>query len=225
METERIRYIYEIRNKVNGHTYIGQHTLRKGRTFETDIYYGSGVLINKAQRKYGLENFEKIIIISGSFSKEQINRFERCMIACQKICGKAEYNLAKGGDGGDLSRFIDYSKVGKSICQAHKDGKYKDNHQGWSFHEGMNGKFHTEKTKQLIREANLGCNNPNYGKKQSNEVKQKVKETRQKNHLELFDKIEAYLRSVDFTRKDFPEIGKSFGVSYKTIERVYKERF
>lgn len=56
-------------------------------------------------------------------------------------------------------------------------------------------------------------------------MKQKVKEARQKNHLELFNKIEAYLRSVDFTRKDFPEIGKLFGVSYKTIERVYKERF
>jgi hypothetical protein len=72
METERIRYIYEIKNKVNGNTYIGQHTLREGRTFETDVYYGSGVLINRAQRKYGLENFEKTIIISGYFSKEQI---------------------------------------------------------------------------------------------------------------------------------------------------------
>lgn len=222
---ERIRYIYEIKNKVNGNTYIGQHTLREGRTFETDIYYGSGVLINKAQRKYGLENFEKTIIISGYFSKEQINRFERCMIACQRICGKAEYNLADGGDGGDLSKFIDYSKVSKSIQQAHKNGQYEGSYRGWSFHEGMKGKHLSEKSKQKIRNATLGCNNPNYGKKQSNEAKQKVKETRQKNHLELFDKIEAYLRSINFTRKDFSEIGKLFGVSYKTIERVYKERF
>ena len=98
METQRIRYIYEIRNKLNGKTYIGQHVLRSGRSLMNDRYYGSGVLIKKAQKKYGLKNFEKTIIISGYFSKEQINRFEKCMIACQRICGKAEYNISDGGE-------------------------------------------------------------------------------------------------------------------------------
>lgn len=98
METQRIRYIYEIRNKLNGKTYIGQHTLRFGRSLMNDRYYGSGVYIRRAQKKYGLKNFEKIIIISGYFSKEQINRFEKCMIACQRICGKAEYNISDGGE-------------------------------------------------------------------------------------------------------------------------------
>lgn len=115
--------------------------------------------------------------------------------------------------------------MGKSIRQAHKNGRYEGSYRGWTFHEGMKGKHLSEKSKQKIRNATLGCNNPNYGKKQSNEAKQKVKETRQKNHLEIFDKIEVYLRSINFTRKDFSEIGKLFGVSYKTIERVYKERF
>ena len=98
METQRIRYIYEIQNKLNGKTYIGQHTLRSGRSLSNDRYYGSGVYIKRAQKKYGLKNFEKTIIISGYFSKEQINRFEKCMIACQRICGKAEYNISDGGE-------------------------------------------------------------------------------------------------------------------------------
>ena len=108
MEAERIRYIYCITNLVNGKTYFGQHTLTEGRTFETDTYRGSGKLLWKAYEKYGKENFKRTCIIQGHFSKEQINRFERCMIACQRICGKAEYNLADGGDGGDTSKFIDY---------------------------------------------------------------------------------------------------------------------
>lgn len=164
---ERIRYIYEIKNKVNGYTYIGQHTLREGRTFETDIYYGSGVLINKAQRKYGLENFEKTIIISGYFSKEQINRFERCMIACQRICGKAEYNLANGGDGGDTSKFIDYAKMSKTWKSTRKEHPDLFKNCGWKKHDTFTGKHHSEETKRKIgltnSERQKGSKNSQFG--------------------------------------------------------------
>ena len=165
METERIRYIYEIKNLVNGKTYIGQHTLREGRTFETDIYYGSGKLINAAQRKYGLENFEKTIIISGFFTKDQLNRFERCMIACQQLIGKAEYNLADGGDGGDLSKFIDYSKVDNRRGVEKRIAEGTQN--SWKKHDTFTGKHHSEESKKKISEANKksqkGSKNSQFG--------------------------------------------------------------
>lgn len=247
METQRIRYIYEIKNLVNGKTYIGQHTLREGRTFETDIYYGSGKLINAAQRKYGLENFEKIIIISGFFTKKQINHFERCMIACQRICGKAEYNLADGGDGGDTSKFINYSdewrdKVRRRTLEGRIEhfgslDEYKLHQKevaqqnlakdpNYYASKGMTGKHFSEESKQKMRESHLGEKNSQYGKKQSDETKRKKRETRLKSHNALFSKIRLYLEQLNLDKismNDKVEIGKKFGVSYKTIERCYKE--
>lgn len=225
METERIRYIYEIRNLINGKTYIGQHTLRKGRSIKTDVYYGSGILINAAQRKYGLKNFEKRVIIQGHFSKEQINRFERCMIACQRLCGKAEYNLTDGGDGGDTSKFINYDSeeyhlhLSQGVQKAFAEGRMT----GWKKHDTFGNKGHTGYT--LPKDCHAGEKSSQYGKKQSEETKRKKREARQKSHDELFAKIKAYLSTNSFSpcTKTFGEIGKKFGVSYKTVERCYKE--
>ena len=176
METEKIRYIYEIRNKLNGKTYIGQHTLRAGRSLKNDRYYGSGTCIRKAQKKYGKENFKRECVISGLFTKEQLNRFEKCMIACQRICGKAEYNIADGGDGGDLSKFIDYKsqKRNSKISEGLKGNHNNPN----GYPAAFKGRQHTNATKQKLSDmakTRVGNKNSSFGKKWWTNGKENVK--------------------------------------------------
>lgn len=52
-------YIYEIKNLINGKTYIGQRKCPEDKLPSEDSYMGSGNLIIKAIKEYGLENFDK----------------------------------------------------------------------------------------------------------------------------------------------------------------------
>lgn len=87
-------YIYCITNKLNNKTYIGQHKTSN----VSDSYMGSGVVINKAFQKYGIENFSKEILAVAE-TQENIDILERVFIALYRQAGKAEYNIADGGSG------------------------------------------------------------------------------------------------------------------------------
>lgn len=87
-------YIYLIANKANGKTYVGQR--KSSKEWYEDKYMGSGVLL--AKQKYGIENFEKFLI-QYCYSKEETDKAERFWIAEYRSRGKAEYNIADGGQG------------------------------------------------------------------------------------------------------------------------------
>lgn len=93
--------IYEMKNNINGKSYIGQYS---GESF--DKYFGSGKLIKSAIKKYGLENFSKIIL-EECFNKTELNEKEIFWIDKLKTIENG-YNLTEGGTGGDLSEFIKY---------------------------------------------------------------------------------------------------------------------
>jgi group I intron endonuclease len=95
--------IYEIKNNINGKSYIGQYS---GKSFEK--YFGSGKLIKLSIKKYGIENFSKTIL-EECFNKNELDEKEIFWIDKLKTIENG-YNLTEGGTGGDLSEFIKYDE-------------------------------------------------------------------------------------------------------------------
>ena len=60
---------------------------------------GSGSYLKKAKDKYGIENFEKIIL-AVTETRNNIDILEKVFIKLYRKEGKAEYNITDGGVGG-----------------------------------------------------------------------------------------------------------------------------
>lgn len=68
-------YIYKITNLINGKIYIGQHTTSN----LDDGYMGSGKILIRAIKKYGIENFRKEI--QGFYEDiDELNYMERLFV-------------------------------------------------------------------------------------------------------------------------------------------------
>ena len=156
--------IYKITNLINGKTYIGQHKYKK----LNDNYMGSGVLIKRAIKKHGIENFKKEILYSRIQYRETADDMERFSIAKERKLGKAEYNLADGGEG--LSGYKHSEEYKRKKSEQNK-GENNPNY----------GKHHSEEARKKMSEARkkyVGENHPMYGKHHSEETKKKMSEDR-----------------------------------------------
>lgn len=87
--------VYKIENLINGKIYIGQDK------HDDSEYYGSGLNILRAIKKYGKENFKKTII-ENCDSQESLNEREIYWISHYRKIAKV-YNIRKGGEGGFTS--------------------------------------------------------------------------------------------------------------------------
>ena len=145
--------IYKITNKIDGKFYIGSH---KTKNLD-DNYMGSGKYLKYAQEKYGIENFDKEILHVFDTPDDMYAK-EAELINEEFIATENTYNLKVGGFGG-----FDYINDTMSIDTRQmisSAGGKSANKNGGTF----KGRTHTDETKTIIREKNLGELNPNYGK-------------------------------------------------------------
>lgn len=146
----RYGYIYLIVNNINGKTYVGKRKFRfKTSTFSKDGYMGSGKAVKRAQKRYGIENFEKFLITYTSSEKDACEK-EKFWIAHYKSLGKAEYNI--------------------SLCQGGVIGRKCSEKQKEKMRKIMVGRTISDETKKKISETL-------HGRHHSYEEKEKISNT------------------------------------------------
>jgi hypothetical protein len=101
-------YIYKITNIINGRWYIGKHN------GSDPDYMGSGKLLKQAYKKYGIKNFEKVILETCSTDDELNFKEIEWINNTGALTNPACYNLVEGGTGGDRSKFIQYAIIDRS---------------------------------------------------------------------------------------------------------------
>lgn len=142
---------------INGHTYIGQHKYKK----LNDSYMGSGVALHKAFNKYGIENFTKEILYSRILNKETVDSMEIFAIKKERAIGKAEYNIADGGQGGcgphseETKHKLSEAKKGERNPMFGKGRPQSEEHKH-KISEAHKGKHLSEETKRKIGAAHKG---------------------------------------------------------------------
>ena len=161
--------VYETINKINGKHYRGVHIT----DVVEDDYLGSGMLLIKAIKKYGIENFSKKIIAVYDNPEDMFSHEKEIV-----DIGPQSYNLNEGGFGGwdyvhrtgaNYRGGSTQGKISYAKSLGAFDPKYKGMRGEWSRRgSGFRGKKHKQSTKERIGAANSllqkGEGNSHYGK-------------------------------------------------------------
>ena len=93
---KNIMFVYMTTCNINGKKYIGKY---EGK--DSDKYMGSGKLLRRAIKKYGIENFSRTILEYFN-NKEEVCLAEKRYIAWYNAVESGDfYNIAEGGEGGN----------------------------------------------------------------------------------------------------------------------------
>ena len=181
-------YIYRITNNINHKTYIGQHKYCKSLLVE-DGYMGSGIILKKAQKKYGIENFSKEIITI-AMSRSEANVLEKFYISKERNENSYGcYNVANGGQGGAWNKGIPCSEETKKKISETLKGREHSEEWKRKINENstrFSGHHHSEETKRKISEANKG-HRPSFCRPRTEEEKRKMSEKLKGRKLNLSD--------------------------------------
>lgn len=177
-------YIYKIRNKINNKIYIGQCSKN---IVKSKKYFGSGILIQKAIQKYGIENFEKTILCE-CCTKDELNQKEKFYITKYKSNVNG-YNISLGGNGGNLGDEIN-TKISNKIKELWKSGYYSN--IDWSERPSP---IHSPETIEKIKKSQSGENGYWYGKTLSDNHRHNIKLNTQK-AFERDDVREKFIKAM-----------------------------
>jgi len=152
-------FVYITTNMINGKRYIGQHKFKK----DWKYYLGSGVIIKRAIKKYGRENFVRDIVAL-TYTKEELNHLEEEFIKnYNAVYDDNYYNISSASMGGngtmDGKTEEEIKIIRHKMSESHK--KYTQENSYWF------GKNKTDETKDKISNSLkgrfVGDKHPLYG--------------------------------------------------------------
>lgn len=164
-------YVYEITNLINDKKYIGKRSCHC--PIEEDNYMGSGIVLKKAQKKYGIKNFKKKILEVCNSEDQAFKREEYLGNYYNVVRNNMYYNLAECGGGG-MKPFASMSELEYKEMNRIKGLKLKNsgNMRGKSYLCGISyfdvfsqEQYESMKIKisQSLKGRFAGENNPMYG--------------------------------------------------------------
>lgn len=171
-------FIYITTNLVTNEKYIGKHYGGLN-----DSYLGSGKILIRAIEKYGKENFKRDILYISKTAEENNIKEKEFIKAFNAVEDRTFYNIAEGGNGGDIFHSLPLEQQKQIRERARKQCSGEGN--------PMYERHHSEKTKELLRQidksytqtkeyrqsmskAVSGDKNGMYGKNHTEESKRKM---------------------------------------------------
>lgn len=139
---EAYGFVYETTNKINGMKYIGKCIYERQNDWEK--YLGSGVYLKRAIKKYGKENFVKVIL-EEAYSDDELRKLEEDYIKrFDAVDSPQYYNIKMTSMGGDCFSHNPRKEEIRQMRVQQMSGE--GNHQY--------GKPKTEKMINSVKEAN-----------------------------------------------------------------------
>jgi hypothetical protein len=143
--------IYITTNLITNQKYIGVHN-QPTNQMEFDGYLGSGIILKRAIKKYGAENFKRVTLYK-ELSKAQAYSLEIDIVNENIVADDMYYNLKIGGSGG----WEHHSKETLLKMKTLQSGILRDNRLG---------KLHSDYSKSLMSKKRIGKyigkDNPNF---------------------------------------------------------------
>ena len=139
--------IYKTTNLINGKFYIGQDSKNNPN------YFGSGLLLNRAIEKYGIENFKKETL-EVCKNKKHLNERERYWIE-ETEAKEIGYNIADGGHGGNTYTEETKQRVSKLLTNRYVSEETIQKRKATRAKNPEKYKL-TEKRKKLIGDQHRG---------------------------------------------------------------------
>lgn len=211
---EKYFYVYKITNLLNGKIYIGKSKYRP----YYESYYGSGLIIEAAIKKYGKENFKKEILEEFETEEEAFEAEALYIQQYNSTNSEIGYNIDKGGPGGrswafpyegrkktDLKNTRDEINTVPFNSQEYRDKQAKITKQKWA--EDRESRMAAikaanywtpERRAEKAKAMNLMKENPEWRKKIGDAVKKSVND---EYHAHLSEAVKKFQASDEYKKK------------------------